>query len=40
MKKTWEQRLGAQVEMLPGFDECLRDVHKLISVFDTLRKKS
>ncbi len=39
LKKAWEQRLGAQVDMLPGFDECFRDVRKLISDFDGLRGK-
>lgn len=40
LKKTWELRLGAQVDMLPGFDECFRDVRKLMNDFDKLRNKA
>lgn len=39
LKKAWEQRLGAQVALLPGFDECFRDVRKLMNDFDKLRGK-
>ena len=37
LKKVWEQRLGAQVDILPGFGECFRDVRKLMNDFDKLR---
>ncbi|MEO8407845.1 MAG: nucleotidyl transferase AbiEii/AbiGii toxin family protein [Oxalobacteraceae bacterium] len=37
LRKAWEQRLGMQVEILPGFDDCFRDVKKLMSDFDKLR---
>ena len=39
LRKTWDIRLGAQVDRLPGFDGCFRDVKQLMSDFDRLRKK-
>jgi len=37
LRKGWETRLGVQVDMLPGFEDCFRDVKKLMSGFDRLR---
>jgi predicted nucleotidyltransferase component of viral defense system len=37
LEKAWTQRLSAQVEVLPGFDDCFRDVKKLMTEFDKLR---
>jgi predicted nucleotidyltransferase component of viral defense system len=39
LRRSWEQRLGAQVDALPGFDDCFRDVRKLMNDFDRLRGK-
>lgn len=39
LRKTWDIRLGAQVDRLPGFDGCFRDVKQLMNDFDRLRKK-
>lgn len=36
-RKAWVSRLGAQVEVLPGFDNCFRDVKQLMNDFDRLR---
>jgi predicted nucleotidyltransferase component of viral defense system len=38
LRKTWASRLGAQIEMLPGFDDCFRDVKQLMNDFDRLRR--
>jgi predicted nucleotidyltransferase component of viral defense system len=37
LRKGWETRLGLQVDMLPGFEGCFRDVKKLMNDFDRLR---
>lgn len=37
LRKAWEHRLSMQVEILPGFDVCFRDVKRLLSSFDKLR---
>ena len=39
LRRSWEQRLSAQVEALPGFDHCFLDVRKLMNDFDRLRGK-
>jgi uncharacterized protein len=37
LRKGWETRLGVQVDMLPGFEDCFRDVKQLMGDFDRLR---
>ena len=37
LRKGWETRLGLQVDALPGFEGCFRDVKKLMNDFDHLR---
>jgi uncharacterized protein len=37
LRKSWETRLGVQVDMLPGFEDCFRDVKQLMIDFDRLR---
>ena len=37
LRKSWETRLGVQVDMLPGFEDCFRDVKQLMGDFDRLR---
>jgi len=38
LRKGWETRLGVQVDMLPGFEDCFRDVKQLMGDFDRLRE--
>jgi hypothetical protein len=38
LRKGWETRLGVQVDMLPGFEDCFRDVRQLMADFDSLRE--
>jgi predicted nucleotidyltransferase component of viral defense system len=37
LRKGWETRLGVQVDMLPAFEDCFRDVKQLMGAFDRLR---
>jgi predicted nucleotidyltransferase component of viral defense system len=37
LRAAWEKRLGAQVEILPAFDESFREVRRLMRNFDELR---
>ena len=37
LRKSWQTRLGVQVDMLPGFEDCFRDVKQLLGDFDRLR---
>ena len=39
LKQTWNARLRAQVMSLPEFDDCYREVKRLLSDFDKLREK-
>lgn len=39
MERAWRLRLSSQVEFLPGFDDCYRDVKKLMNEFDKLRSR-
>lgn len=39
LRRNWASRLGAQVEMLPGFDDCFRAVKQLMNEFDRLRMR-
>ena len=38
LRKGWETRLGLQVDVFPGFEDCFRDVKQLMIDFDGFRE--